>query len=469
MMPGAPAQIVDERWAELKDLIIARSGHHYYVDKDLILAERVTRRMAARKCRTIGDYSDLLALPDAPEWAELFAEITIGETFFFRFAEQFAALRTTILPALIARRAATRRLRIWSAGCATGAETYSLAILVQTLLGADFADWHVAILGTDLNEAALVKARTGAFGPWALRTLGPDERRLYFDATPDGRTYVLKRLFQASVRFRAHNLLDILDPGAALDLNDFDLILCRNVLIYFQGEVVTRIIDGLGDRLTTDGWLILGHAEAGFAEAPRLQRVETAGMTAYQPRQAPAAPEAVATAPAPLPFIEKRRPPTPRPAPRAVAPIPLRAPAPPPPTPRPSDIETTLETLRGLADAGAYPAALDLCTRITGDHPLDPRGHYYEGLIHRSCGRAREAREAFDRALYLDSSFLMAHYQKGLALLDAGEHAQGRRSLVLAAQLADRCEPETAVVEGEGLSAATLSSYARVVLARSPD
>ena len=466
MMPGASAQIVDGRWAELKDLIIARSGHHYYVDKDLILAERVTRRMAACKCRTIGDYVDLLALSDAPEWAALFAEITIGETFFFRFAEQFAALRTTILPALIARRAATRRLRIWSAGCATGAETYSLAILVQTLLGADFPDWHVAILGTDLNEAALVKARTGAFGPWALRTLGPDERRLYFDAAPDARTYVLKRPFQASVRFRAHNLLDILEPGAALDLNDFDLILCRNVLIYFQGEVVTRIIDGLGDRLTTDGWLILGHAEAGFAEAPRLQRVETAGMTAYQPRQAAAA-EAVA-APAALPSIDLRPPPPSRPAPRAVAPIPLRAPAP-PPTPRPSDLEAALDNLRSLADAGAYPAALDLCARITGDHPLDPRGHYYEGLIHRSCGRAREARDAFDRALYLDSSFLMAHYQKGLALLDAGEHAQGRRSLVLTAQLADRCGPETAIVEGEGLSAATLSSYARVVLARSPD
>ena len=161
---------VDPGFPALKARIIARTGHHYYADKDDLLFDRLRKRFRALGLADATAYAACLddRLTGGPEWAALEAEITIGETFFFRYAEQFAALRATILPALIAARAAERTLRVWSAGCSTGAEPYSIAILLHELLGTALPDWRISILGTDISTAALETARAGD-----LRPLGP--------------------------------------------------------------------------------------------------------------------------------------------------------------------------------------------------------------------------------------------------------------------------------------------------------
>ncbi|MFC7612206.1 CheR family methyltransferase [Teichococcus aestuarii] len=183
------------------------------------------------------------------EWAALEAEITIGETFFFRYAEQFAALGETILPALLERARPRSRLRIWSAGCASGAEPYSVAILLRRLLGEALPDWRLSILGTDLNEAVLETARQARFSRWALRTLSPEELQRDFIPAADGRHWLLRPQHRAMVRFEKHNLLSLLDGTSPLQFTDYDLILCRNVLIYFHPEVVLRIVRALSERL----------------------------------------------------------------------------------------------------------------------------------------------------------------------------------------------------------------------------
>ena len=126
-----------------------------------MLWDRVRRRMAAVGVRQFEDYLARLSDPATgpAEWRRLEGEVTVGETYFLRYVEQFAALRGPILPEIIARSGAERRLRIWSAGCATGAEPYSIAILVAELLGERLPDWRVSILGTDINEDALAAAR----------------------------------------------------------------------------------------------------------------------------------------------------------------------------------------------------------------------------------------------------------------------------------------------------------------------
>lgn len=290
--PLRPVAEFDAGFPPLKARIIARTGHHYYADKDDLLFDRLRKRF--RACG-LADATAYLAHLDGEatgpaEWAALEAEITIGETFFFRYAEQFTALRSTILPGLVAARAQTRTLRIWSAGCSTGAEPYSIAILLHELLGSALPDWRIAVTGTDISAEALATARAGVFGRWALRTLPPEEHERYFILGPsvpgiarEG-SFALRPEFRRMVRFEYQNLMGLLDGTTPSHFAEFDLVLCRNVLIYFQAEAVLGIVRGLGRRLAPDGWLLLGHAEPNPAFADILSPVNLPGTVAYRRR-----------------------------------------------------------------------------------------------------------------------------------------------------------------------------------------
>ncbi len=238
----------DPAFAALKSRLVARTGHHYYADKDDLLWERVGRRMRARGVPDPAGYLAVLEGSEG-EWAALESEITIGETFFFRYAEQFAALRGTILPERIAARGAERRLRIWSAGCSTGPETYSVGIVLHELLGERLPDWRIGLTGTDINRDVLGVARRAVYGTWALRTLGAEERERYFRPGPREGTFALRPEFRGLARFEPQNLMSLLDGTASLALTDYDLILCRNVLIYFHPDVVQALVRALAQRL----------------------------------------------------------------------------------------------------------------------------------------------------------------------------------------------------------------------------
>ncbi|MGU3539077.1 CheR family methyltransferase [Methylobacterium sp. A54F] len=298
----------DPAYAALKGRVVARTGHHYYADKDDLLFDRLRRRFKACGLRDCAGYLARLDDREAgpAEWAALEAEITIGETFFFRYAEQFAALRETILPGLVADRAVERTLRVWSAGCSTGAEPYSLAILAHELLGPALPDWHVSILGTDISRDALATARAAEYGRWALRTLPPQERLRHFQVIPprpggalrEG-GYALRPEFRRMVRFERQNLLALLDGSGPVPPGEFDLILCRNVLIYFHADTVAGIVRALGRRLRPGGWLLIGHAEPNPAFSGWLSAVNLPGTVAY--RRLEDGPPALQGAPLPAP------------------------------------------------------------------------------------------------------------------------------------------------------------------------
>ena len=266
--------------------MIARTGHFYYADKDDVLWDRVRRRLAAVRLPDVESYVRLLDDPQAgpAEWRRLEGEITVGETYFLRYVEQFTALKAHILPELIARHAQTKRLRIWSAGCATGAEPYSVAILLAELLGDQIADWRLTILGTDINESALAAAREARFGAWALRSLSAEQKQAWF--TQDDRTWRLRPRFRSLVRFQYGNLLDLLGPAAPLDLTDFDLILCRNVLIYFHPDAMNAVVGALAQRLGDEGWLLVGHAEPNPGFEAHVRTITLPGAVAYRRRTA---------------------------------------------------------------------------------------------------------------------------------------------------------------------------------------
>jgi chemotaxis protein methyltransferase CheR len=464
-----PGFLPDLDYERLKALVILRTGHHYYQDKDDLLWERLRRRWRSLGLPGAADYLALLADPlrGEAEWSALEAEITIGETFFFRYAEQFVALRDHILPNLIARSQGTRRLRLWSAGCANGAEPYSLAILLREKLGDALPDWRIHLIGTDINEAVLETARRAEFGHWALRTLTAEELARDFAPSRDGR-WALRPQHRTLVRFTRHNLLSLLDGTSPLQFNEFDLILCRNVLIYFHPDMVQRVVRALCDRLTPGGWLLLGHAEPNPSFQNFMEVVQLPGTVAYrrpmEPLPVPPAP-AVPWQPGLPPPASSAWPLPPPSPPPAAAPRPVAARRPPPTLPLaglPS--HGVREAVRVLANRGDLAGARQACQQGLQNNPVDAGLHFYAAMVARALGETAAAEQAFRRALYLDGAFVMAHYQLGLLLLDQGQREAGRRALANASRIAQHLPDRSALEEGDGMTAKELRDSVRLQL-----
>lgn len=467
MAARAAAPLIDAGFPQLKSRIIERTGHFYYQDKDDLLWERVRKRLRATGLRDSTQYLSLLGDPISgpAEWSRLEAEITIGETFFFRYAEQFAALRATILPEIVARKSATRRLRIWSAGSSTGAEAYSLSILVNEILGESLDDWRVSILGTDINDGFLKAALQAQFGKWALRSMPAPERERYFIGVDKDRWQVRPE-FRSVVRFERHNLLSLLDGTSPLEFTDFDLILCRNVLIYFHPDVVIQLVGGLRERLAEEGWMLLGHAEPNPAFSSMMQVVNLPGTVAYRRGSS----EAMIPAPsvAQLPVVPPEWKPL-LPAPKPVEPTKARVPTRPPRVPAkalpgPEEPDALLGEIRARADAGDFATADMLCRKALAEQPLDATLHFYRGLVLRELRRPDEAEKSFLNSLYLDKSFAMAHYHLGLLLLAEGRSGPGKRSLTNAARIAAAMPGDRLLDEADGLTAKDLRDLVRVHL-----
>ncbi len=419
------ALTADPAFAEVKAMVIARTGHQYYADKDAQLAEHVARRMAERG-DTPAAYRDRLRDPASDEWPLIESAVTINETFFFRFAEQFDALRRVILPGLIQRHRHDRRLRIWSVGCSTGAEAHSIAILLADLLGDAIGDWRIALTGTDIDEAALATARAADFSAWTLRTLGEAERDRMFDRARD--RYRLKDRYRGIARFERLNILDMVAADAPLNFAEYDLILCRNVLIYFSHADSKRIVGALADRLGEDGLLLLGHAEPNPTFDAVADPVQIGGILAYRRLgsvERPSPTPVAVSAPTPVP---KRVTP-----PRAKSPPSVALP-PPPPGP---------------------PAAF-----ASGD----PAARYWAALGAMALGERETAERGFRDALYLDRSFAMAHYLLGRQLLASGRTTDGHRSLTNALRLADTLPADAELPEGDGMTAGAMVAAVRATL-----
>ncbi|MDG2521007.1 CheR family methyltransferase [Caulobacter segnis] len=451
---------------ELKRRIIERTGHFYYDDKDDLLWERVQRRMAAVRAADAAAYRERLdGIDSEREWAALEAEITVGETFFFRYAEQFAALRETILPELLKRRAQSKRLRIWSAGCANGSEPYSVAILLSQMLGERLPDWRISILGTDINQPSLDTAKAGVFGKWALRALKPEDQHRWFDAEDKGR-WRLKGAYRSLVRFERANLLTLLTGDAPLEWSEFDLILCRNVLIYFHPTTVDALVEAMGERMAGGGWLLVGHAEPSPNFARSLEPVSLPGTAAYrrpaegETYEPPATPTPFVFEP-PAPLIDPPAPPAPSAPAKVVQPA---APPPSPATTSAAPLEQTFAAIQTAADAGRYDAALALSREAISERPEAAELHFIEGVVLYAVDRMEEAEKALRRALYLNREFALAHYHLGLLLAATGRKPSGRRSLATAAKIAGTLSSDARLTAGSGLTAGALRTAARAQL-----
>ncbi|MBR8827137.1 MAG: tetratricopeptide repeat protein [Gomphosphaeria aponina SAG 52.96 = DSM 107014] len=229
-------------------------------DKDTF-KEKIWLRLKELKLNLLADYYQLLAAFNSKseeEWEKLFLLLTNTESYFFRDQGQFNLLRNPIIPEIIERQQNSKSIRICSAGCSTGEEPYSLAILLKELIG-DLAQWNLQIWGIDINQEALLKARKGIYSAWSFRSVDEEIQRRYFREIKN--QYHLESSIKQMVKFHQVNLVKDLLPQPQLDLKDFDLIICRNVFIYFDTQAVSNVLDKFYHSLQPLGYLLTGHAE----------------------------------------------------------------------------------------------------------------------------------------------------------------------------------------------------------------
>jgi chemotaxis protein methyltransferase CheR len=321
--------------------------------------DRVMRAELARG-RTIPDLMAEMQRPGTALERTLLDAVLVGETYFFRHPEQFRFLAAEAVSA--AMRRGTLRLRAWSAGCASGEESYSIAACLLNMVTPGV---QVEVLGTDLHEGRLAFARRGTYGNWSRREAGPLLYPVYQETT-DGRVSVLDSV-RAVTHFAQSNLLDPL----AEKHGQFDVIFCRNVLTYFSPEAVQQAVRHLAHSLVPGGYLLLGTVEMDNAPAG-LVRVGPPELQAFR-------------RPTPQELAPPPRPPPPEP-PRIVR---APAPTPPPPAPAPSPVRLHTEALQRIEGGDEAGAASTL------EALLQQFRDYLPGMLELALLRERAgAREA---------------------------------------------------------------------------
>jgi chemotaxis protein methyltransferase CheR len=280
-VPIKAAQTVDPIFRQIRDLVYKISGIFQLEEKLYLLVDGCGRRMKQLGVQTPPEYWDRLTAHSnrEAELRQLLNEITIGETCLFRSPPQLDALRQVILPELVAEKSkqVLKRLRIWSAGCSTGEEPYTLAMSMLEESERLLKGWTVEILATDLNDRSVDAAKAGIYGDYALRSTTDYFKRKYFSAVDNNKLQVrpeVKKLITFS-------RLNLQDNSKMLFMKGMDLIFCCNVLIYFDGLSKSRVVDHFFSNLNFGGYFFLGTSESLLKLNDKFHLVHFPGAIAY--------------------------------------------------------------------------------------------------------------------------------------------------------------------------------------------
>jgi chemotaxis protein methyltransferase CheR len=429
------------REEELLALVADQSGMVFAANRRAEAEEGIARAMQRAGAAGVDAYLEMIR-GDRIGLDRLVDELTIGETHFMRDPDQLQYVRREVLRPLTRRRGAGAR--VWSAGCATGEEAYTLAILLEE---EDLGEGAV-VLGTDLSTVALAKARAGSYSDYSLRDMQSRFLQDYF-RPGQGRRILVERI-RSKVRFERLNFVGPEDYAAA-GAFAMDLILCRNVLIYVGREKVGRIAARLFDCLAEGGVLLTAGADPILSEyAPFEVEVTRTGLVYRRPRRAPAG----ATPPT-IPRMTTFAPRSSGRAQRATEgepPRPTRAPRAPP-----TEIgREGFERVMSHANARGAEEAERMAEVALRSHPLDAHLHYLRAALLLSLGRDQEAEHEAQRALYLDRSLAIAHFLLGTILRKRGDDSLARRAFRNVRDLCARRPSDEEVPAGAGERAGAL-------------
>lgn len=408
--------ILEHQWRRMLQILQAWSGMDCPENRrqDLMAASAEAAEFAE-----ISDFSILLDQLEKPAnqalrsvWISAF---TIHETYFFRDSLQWSAIRQMVLPERIKTRQKERTLRIWSAGCSSGEEAYTAAIMARELLP-DHDLWNIKIVGTDISSDILQKARKGIYREWAFRQTPIHVRDDYFE--PHGEHHwQIRPEIAGSVKFELLNLKTGNYPSAVTGLFDFDLILCRNVLIYFVQDEMDTVLQKLSQCLAPGGFLALGPAEPYPSERTGLELVKSAGTAIFRVANAPSLQPPSAVPKSPI----ARTPDNPLPA---IGIGTFRATASEPKHSQPSTKQedqtnesnqlashagTAIDELKICARQGDWNALLKQAREVSTNDPLNAEACYLLGLALKELGQLNDSRDALRRCLFLNNRHWLGH------------------------------------------------------------
>jgi chemotaxis protein methyltransferase CheR len=479
----------------LSDLLVAQMGLNFPSNSTADLERGI--RAAAKEFNFHNPQACvewLLASPLTKHQIETLAsQLTVGETYFFRERPALQALEEQVMPELLRSHARDRRLRIWSAGCATGEEPFSLAILLARMLP-NLPEWNISILATDINPRSLQKASAGVYTTWSFRDCPAGITTAYFKKT-DERRWEIRTAIKKMVTFSYLNLVEDVYPSLLNETNALDLIFCRNVLMYFASGQAKRVIQRFHRCLLDGGWLIVSAAEASQVLYSEFSTINFPGAILYRkdsqgappfdapPFQAfedpspglPAVPVSVAQ-PTPPDAI--------RPAFSEIAMSEMagqsgQGPTPPPPddpfvqyeegryseaavaaaallTEKPDDVRAMVVLARALANQGQLAQALEWCDKAIAAEKLDPAFHYLRATILQEQGEAGGAAKSLTRALYLDHRFVLAHFALGNLNRSLGKAQEAEKQFRNVLSLLNQYRQEEILPASEGITAGRL-------------
>ncbi|MFO0793143.1 MAG: CheR family methyltransferase [Candidatus Brocadiaceae bacterium] len=434
----------------------------------------------------------------------LASHLTIGETYFFREKEGFLALEETILPELVRLRAGNeRRIRIWSAGCSTGEEPYSIAVALSRMI-VDIKDWNITILATDINPRFLRKASHGIYTEWSFRNVPLWLKDKYFTSTKHGQYEILSTI-KKMVTFAYLNLADDIYPSLLNNTNAMDVIFCRNVLMYFTPENTKKIIQKFSYSLVDRGWLMVSPCEVSNVPSSQLTPVHFPGATIYRKenKQFPRVGEFL-----PGDFLKYGKMEEPvtsalttfKDADRIVVEdVPPQTCSPGEPyeikiletQQAPYDeafalykqcrYEETIQKLtellsrdasvcaafpydeavailsRSYANQGQLSLALEWCERAIAKNKVNPGFHYLRATILQEQGQVAESVKSLKRALYLDQDFTLAHFALGILCQTMGKLQESHKHFENALSLLNVHSDDEIVPESEGITVKRLT------------
>ena len=428
----------------------------------------------------------------------LASHLTVGETYFFRDKNIFNALEMHILPKLIhARRKTGKRLRLWSAGCATGEEPYSLAILLSKMIP-DLSDWNITILATDINPRFLKKASDGVYTKWSFRGTPEWVKDRYFRKTKDGH-YRIDPMIRKMVSFSYLNLMDNCYPSMTNNTNAMNVIFCRNVLMYFSPEYTRQIVNRMYRSHVEGGWMVVSPGEISHQYYSQFNTVHLNEAILYRKdgRQAPSEKNFKVKPRFPIQetlldnqryFQQEILFPEQTDTADEIMPKPPEAPPEPRKSQEPgqpsyrqalklferghytevaeslhkllsrdqSDADAMTLLARTYANKGDLGKAAEWCEKAISTDKLNPSFHYLLSTIMVELGRVEKAVAALKNVLYLDDNFVPAYFALGNINRQLGKLKESGKNFDNAISILDGMQTEEIVPGSEGITAGRL-------------
>lgn len=385
----------------------------------------------------------LKTCPDnSPLLEHLIAQITVGETYFFRDKGQMDLLQGILLPKLIAKKRQQQNLslRIWSAGCATGEEIYTLAMMLHELLP-DIGRWQLHLLGTDINTQVLQRAKRGEYNKWSMRSISEYYKKRYMSTM--GQRYILSPAIKNMVDFSYLNLNDDTYPSILNGTNSQDLILCRNVLIYFNQDSIGRFMQKISLSLAYGGYLMLGASDPiVLAQTGLVQQSGSMIFLRQEEQQKPL------TIKKPKVFLKSVSIPIRKKQTIPIAPVQKQKEQ----SSEASPALTLRNKAKELANLGQLDQALICCQESLELDPTNKNTYFIYALTLMELNRFSEAEAALRKTLFLDRKFIEGHFQLGLLLLKNKSHKEGLKCLQNALNSASTQDPSHIVPDSQGLN-----------------